>query len=71
MESKIDPTEFEPKVEQKSETTWIIDLEEDPETGDLIMPLPDALLEAQGWRIGDTLVWDFQNGAATLTKKND
>lgn len=71
MESKIDPTEFEPKVEQKSETTWIIDLEEDPETGDLIMPLPDALLEAQGWRIGDTLVWDLQDGAATLTKKND
>lgn len=60
-------------IKQTPETTWVIALEEDPETGDLIMPLPEGLLESQGWTIGDTLVWDIdeKNGSATLTKKND
>jgi len=63
----------DPKIEKISETTWIITLEEDPETGDLIMPLPDELLAAQGWEVGDTLVWDVDTEAqtASLTKKND
>lgn len=61
------------KIEQTSETTWIITLEEDPETGDLVMPLPEGLLESQGWQIGDTLVWDIdeETGTAKLTRKND
>lgn len=55
------------------ETTWIVTLEEDPETGDLIMPLPDALLKEIGWDIGDTLVWgiDEETQTANLTKKLD
>lgn len=71
MEKKIDPSSFEPVIERKSETSWIIQLEEDPETGDLIMPLPDELLTAQGWSVGDTLTWDFDESTqtATLTKK--
>ncbi len=72
MKSTIDPSESDSNIQQTSETTWIITLEEDPETGDLIMPLPDKLLEAQGWKIGDTLTWDVndQTGTATLTKKD-
>jgi hypothetical protein len=72
MKSTIDPSELDSNIQQTSETTWIITLEEDPETGDLIMPLPDKLLEAQGWKIGDTLTWDVndQTGTATLTKKD-
>ena len=71
MEKKIDPSTFEPVVERKSETAWIIQLEEDPETGDLVMPLPNELLESQGWKIGDTLVWDLDEttNTATLKKK--
>lgn len=71
MEKKIDPSKLESTVEQKSDTTWIIQLEEDPETGDLVMPLPVELLESQGWKIGDTLVWDMDDKTqtATLTKK--
>ena len=30
---------------------WIVELEEDPETGDLIMPLPMELIESQGWKL--------------------
>lgn len=54
-------------------TTWIITLEEDPETGDLVMPLPDALLKEAGWAIGDVLEWDVdhEKETATLTKKLD
>ena len=53
-------------------TTWVVELETDPETGDLIMPLPEALLAELGWKIGDTLVWniDPDTQEASLTRKN-
>ena len=58
------------KVTKKNETTWIIELQEDPETGDLFMEIPSEVLESQNWNIGDTLVWNKdQEGAWTLTKK--
>ena len=71
MDKRIDPSNIEAKIERKSETSWIITLEEDPKTGDLVMPLPTELLESQGWAIGDTLVWDFDDvdKTATLKKK--
>lgn len=37
---------------------WTIKLEQDPETGDLIMPLTDEMLHQVGWGIGDTLIWE-------------
>lgn len=73
MQSKIDPSNIEPNVKKMSETTWIIQLEEDPETGDIVMPLPQELIEAQGWNIGDTLTWDVDavDGAMSLTKNEN
>ena len=53
-------------------THWTIKLEEDPETGDLIMPLPTDLLNQVGWDFGDTLIWeDLHNGSWSLRKKED
>ena len=54
-----------------TEKTWIVELEEDPDTGDLVMPLPPAMLEELGWQIGDTLDWkrDPESGDWSLTKK--
>ena len=50
--------------------SWTISLEEDPETGDLILPLPPEALEQVGWQAGDTIRWiDNKNGTWTLTKK--
>lgn len=51
--------------------TWIVELEEDPETGDLVMPLPMELIKDLGWKIGDTLDWDLDpvTHEATLSKK--
>lgn len=51
------------------ENKWTITLEQDPETGDLILPLPQELLDTQGWKEGDTLDWkDNGNGTWCLTK---
>lgn len=58
--------------DQKPATHWVVELETDPETGDLIMPLPMELLEQQGWQIGDVLNWDVdpETQEVTLTKKS-
>lgn len=52
------------------EKVWTVELEEDPETGDLVMPLPPEMLEELGWKIGDTLVWsqNEQTGDWGLSK---
>ena len=45
-------------------------VEEDPETGDGILTFPPDLLEATGWKEGDTLEWiDLKNGSWQLQKK--
>jgi len=71
MKSQIEPSVLEPRITRQSETTWIIELEEDPETGDIVMPLPAEALEANGWQVGDELTWgiDEQTRQVTLTKK--
>lgn len=50
--------------------SWILNVEEDPETGDAILNLPPELLETAGWVEGDVLDWqDNKNGSWSLTKK--
>ena len=53
-------------------THWVVTLEEDPATGELILPLPDEALAMQGWHVGDVLTWtvDAESGAIALTKKS-
>jgi len=54
-------------MENKS---WIITLEKDAETGDLILPLNDEILAETGWQTGDTLDWiDNGDGSWTMRKK--
>ena len=49
---------------------WTITVEEDPETGDLVLPFSDELMAELGWKIGDTVTWtDMKDGSWTLTKK--
>jgi hypothetical protein len=54
---------------------YTITLEEDLETGDVVLPFPPEVLEELGWVEGDTLLWNVieNNGSwsATLTKKKD
>lgn len=48
---------------------WTAYVEQDGE--DLVLPLPDEILDELGWKTGDTLVWDVneETGAITLSKK--
>ena len=50
--------------------SWTITVEEaDDGSGDLVLPVPEDLLEQAGWKEGDTLVWaDAGDGAWSLTK---
>jgi hypothetical protein len=49
---------------------WTIVLDTDPESGDLIMPIPDELMDKMNWQIGDTVIWkDNQDGSWSLSKK--
>ena len=49
-----------------------VKLEEDPDSGDLIMPFPEGMLEELGWKEGDTLDWkDNNDGSFSLTKKEE
>ena len=50
-------------------TQWTITVEEDLETGELLLPLPEDFLAMQGWVEGDTLEWkDNEDGSWTLSK---
>lgn len=54
------------------ENKWIVTLEEDPETGDLVMPIPPEVLNQVGWDFGDTLIWNTdEDGHIVLSKKID
>lgn len=56
------------KIRDKKQT-FTVHLQEDPETGDLILPFPDGFCEEMGWDIGDTLDWKVRkDGTFTLTK---
>jgi hypothetical protein len=49
--------------------SWTVELEEDAETGDLMLPLPQELLDIEGWKEGDTLDWvDNKDGSWTIQK---
>ena len=51
--------------------SWSLTVEEDPATEDCIITFPPDLLEAAGWKEGDTIEWtDLKDGSWQLTKKS-
>lgn len=45
---------------------------EDPETGDLIIDIPNELIEELGWEVGDTIVYEpHEDGSIIVRKQND
>lgn len=51
--------------------SWTVTLEEDAETGELILPFNDEMLQELGWKEGDVLEWiDNKDGSWSLVKKN-
>lgn len=49
--------------------TWTAYLQQDGDN--LVLPLPDEVIEELGWKIGDTLVWDIdeETGVIKLSRK--
>ena len=43
--------------------------QEDPETGDLIIPLPPELLKQLGWNEGDEISFDMDDKGRYVLKK--
>jgi hypothetical protein len=52
-------------------TGWIIEIEEDPETHELVLPLPADALAQVGWDYGDTIEWNIDplTHQVTIQKK--
>lgn len=42
--------------------------QEDPVTGDLILPIPPEVLKSLGWKEGDSIDFDIQDGIIYLKK---
>ena len=51
-------------------TSWTVTIEEAEDgSGDLVLPLPQDMLDLQGWKEGDTLDWkDNEDGSWSLSK---
>jgi hypothetical protein len=53
--------------------TWTVTIEEaDDDSGDLVLPLPQEMLDQVGWHEGDTLEWiDNKDGTWSIQKAKD
>ena len=50
--------------------SWTVTIEEDPETGELVLPFTQEILDELKWKEGDVLEWvDNKDGSWSLVKK--
>lgn len=49
--------------------SWEVITQEDPETGDLILPIPPELLSRLGWKEGDMLEWKQDTGGTWILSR--
>lgn len=52
-----------------SEVRYEVITQEDPETGDLILPIPDPVLKAMGWKEGDEIDISVASDGSIFLKK--
>lgn len=58
--------------EMEMKRTWTVTIEEDLETGEAILPLPQELLDLEGWVDGTVLEWlEQEDGSFILQKAKD
>lgn len=51
-------------------STYEVITQEDPETGEIILPIPPEILHAMGWKEGDELEFSMDaNGKIIMFKK--
>lgn len=52
--------------------TWTAIVEQDPESGDLVLPLNSEILKEVGWHEGDIIEWiDNKDGSWSLVKSSN
>lgn len=49
---------------------WIVTIEEDPTTGDLLLPLPDQVVEELQLNDGDVLDWTVMDNGSVILQKH-
>ena len=52
-----------------SEHNWTVTVEEDPATGDLLLPFPPDLLSQMGWAEGTELWWEVDEKGNVYIKE--
>lgn len=52
-----------------ADVTYEVITQEDPDTGDLILPIPQELLDKLGWKPGDNLEWVQDDKERWILKK--
>jgi hypothetical protein len=61
-------------AQRVSVNCWTVTVEEDPVTGDLVLPLNEEMLASTGWQLGDTLVWEVstnENGPCVVLSRKE
>jgi hypothetical protein len=49
-----------------SQTTWTVELEKDPKTGELLLSIPSEILSQLGWSEGTDICWEFEDNKIVL-----
>jgi|TARA_R100000482_G_scaffold48845_1_gene17193 hypothetical protein len=49
--------------------SYYVELEED-QNGDLVIPLPEEVIETLGWQMSDLLTWDLKGDGIVLQRLN-
>ena len=57
-------------MDVKRPFSFTVRVEEDPATGDLVLPLPPESLDRLGWKAGDRLVWKGEGGGAASLRRD-
>lgn len=49
----------------------LVELQEDPKTGELVLELDPDTLSQMGWDVGDNIVWTIQEDGSVILEKSD
>ena len=53
-------------------TSYTVTIEHDNETRELVLPIPQELMDQVGWKPGDTLIWkQLSNNSFCLITKSE
>jgi len=58
-----------PKTPAQNNLRYEVIVQEDQESGDLFLPIPQPILDSLGWKEGDDLDFDIREDGTFLIKK--